>query len=284
MKYWLAYFLAIAISTSVLPILAQKSVVGQAEQTITVSKNGEITEIALDEYLLSAMITQSNGIENIEALKSLAVAIRSVAISCSLYGCKHSDFALCDDSNCCIALGNTTDIDESRLTLLSTACEETRGEILTLGSTPAMALFCRCASKGTEESAEYPYLVSVSESEKCEIHKLELEMDIDDELTDKIGNIEEEAPYLVYNDNEKCILAIINKKTIDGRDLQNALSLPSNEFVFAVDDERLIITSHGIGHGYGLNLCGAERMANDRFDYKSILAFYFPKLKINKIG
>lgn len=283
MKYWIAYFLAFVLSTVALPIIAQNSAVGQVERTVTIHKNGETIEITIEEYVLSALITQASDIESPECLKALAVSIRSVATACSLYGCKHEDFALCDDADCCIALGSPDDVNDSRLSLLKSVCTETKGIILTYDSLPAMALFSRCASKGTSENAEYPYLSAVPEPESCKKHISESEHELEGELLDLLGNTEENPPYLVYDDNDKCVLAIINGKTADVRDIQSALSLASNEFVLEIDGTTLLSRCHGIGHGYGLNLCGAENMAKTGFGYEKILEFYYPKLKMNKI-
>ncbi len=283
MKYWIAYFLVFAVSVSAMPLLAQRSAAGQVEQTVTVSKNGEITEMTVDEYVISALITQAADIESIECVKALAVALRSVALSCSLYGCKHEDFALCDSGDCCIALGNAGDTDESRMALLKTACEETKGELMTYRAMPAMALFTRCASKGTNESAEFPYLVSVGESDVCEIHITEREIAIDGEVAELLGNIEADPPYFVYGENDKCVLAIINGKTADVREIQKLFSLPSNEFVCEISESTLFVKCRGYGHGCGLNLCGAEKMAENGLDYRKILEIYYPELKMNKI-
>lgn len=283
MKYWIAYFLAFAVATTALPFIAQNSVLGQVERTMTIHKNGETVEISVEEYLLAAMITQSNGIESPECLKALAVSIRSLATACSLYGCKHESYALCDDAACCIALGCPDDVEKSRLDMLKTACAETNGIVLTYDSLPAMTLFTRCASKGTSDNAEYPYLVSVPESESCQKHVSESEHEIENELFDLLGNTEETPPYLIYDDNDKCVLAIAKGKTADVRDIQRALSLASNEFVLEIDGTTLFARCHGIGHGYGLNLCGAENMAKIGFGYEKILEFYYPKLKMNKI-
>lgn len=283
MKYWVLYFLALVIAVSVLPIVAQNSVAGEAVPTVTVYKDGAVTEMTVDEYVLCVLIAQSDFVESRESRKALAVSARSCAMYFALYGCKHDDYNACADGNCCIALGCEGDTDAETIAELTEMIDETKGEILTLDSMPALSLFTLCASKGTRQCEEYPYLTPVAEPARCEIHKTELVNETENELVSLLGNTEADPPYLVYDDNEKCVLAILGGKIIEAEEIAEALSLPTVEFTLTIEESKLISVCYGVGHGYGLNLCGAEGLAEKGYSYEKILEIYYPKLKINKI-
>ena len=146
MRYWALCFFAIALSFIFIPIIAEKSVASGSEQEIEVSINGNVETITVEEYVLRVLIAEKDSCESIETKKALSVAARSCAYYFSLYGCKHESFAACDDGECCIELGVPEDEEQAVLDELKSVCEATRGEILTLDSMPAIALFSKCAS------------------------------------------------------------------------------------------------------------------------------------------
>ena len=59
--------------------------------------------------------------------------------------------------------------------------------------------------------------------------------------------------------------------------------LPSNNFNLEVHDNHVSVVGDGHGHGVGMCQFGAMELAKRGFNYKEILAYYFPKLKIKKI-
>lgn len=283
MRYWALCFLVIFLSVLFVPLIAEKSVAGENLPEIEVNLDGNIEKITIEEYVLRVLIAENSFCENAETKKALAVSARSCASYFSLYGCKHENFAACDDGDCCIELGSPEDVDENTLSELISVCEATNGEILTLDSMPAIALFSKCASKGTRFCENFPYLTPVGEDAPCEIHKTEVELQIDDGLASLLGDTNEHPPYLVYDENEKCVLAILGGNIIEGEELASRLTLPTTEFSLTIEETKLKTVCYGIGHGYGLNLCYADKYAKDGSDYQAILKRYFPELEIKKI-
>ncbi len=283
MKYWLLCFFAVFLSVSLLPILAANSAAAEGPPMITVSIGGVTQEISVEEYTLRVLIAQNESCKNPESQKALAVSARSCAMYFSLYGCKHDSFDACDDGNCCLTLGSIDDADSETLGLLASITDETKGQILTLGSMPAMSLFTRCASKGTRPCEEFPYLTAVPEDARCDIHKTEFTYEINDEISELLGDAEQNQPYLIYDANEKCEFAIMGGKLIDGEELAVLLELPTVEFEISVSESELTAICYGIGHGYGLNLCGSEMLAESGMVFEKILEIYFPKLELNKM-
>ena len=62
------------------------------------------------------------------------------------------------------------------------------------------------------------------------------------------------------------------------------MRLKSNNFkIDKYKDGQLIAKGAGRGHGVGMCQLGALKMAEMGFNYKEILDFYYPKLKIKKV-
>lgn len=283
MKYWALYFCAIMLSLFIIPVAASKSVAAAETPMISVSINGSVQEMSIEDYTLRVLAVEGAKCSNYETKKSLAVAIRSCAQYFSLYGCKHSGFSACGDGNCCLPIGDISECDPLLLAEISAAVDETRGEILTLDKMPAMALFTLCSSKGTKYCEEFPYLTPVSESGKCGIHKTERTIPLNEFYSDYPLFTEESDICFVYDENENCEFAVIGGRMISGSELCDMLGTETCEFDISTSDSEVTLSAYGIGHGYGMSICGADTMAESLADYKKILEHYYPQLTLNKI-
>lgn len=283
MKGFMLYFLAIFILLSALPIAAKKSVASEEMPTITVDLGGETREITIEEYVLRVLAAENEKCENTETLKALSVAVRSCGMYFSLYGLKHESFHACGDGECCLPLGDPTKLNGETLTRCISAAEETEGQILTLDGLPAIALYTLCASNGTLQCEEFPYLTPVTESEKCETHKSERVYTLEELERVLPNNDIYNDSCLVYDENGKCEFGVIGGKLISGSELAKSVNLPSVEFTLELTESEACFVSYGAGHGYGLALCAADKKADGLIDYKKILEIYYPNLEINKI-
>lgn len=72
----------------------------------------------------------------------------------------------------------------------------------------------------------------------------------------------------------------IGAKTYTGEEIQYALGLPSAAFSFRSTDGAIQATGKGIGHGYGLSQAGAEAMAAEGQDWKTILSYYYKNISL----
>ena len=273
-------FLAVAVLVVGLPIAAKNGVANEGAPRIEVFRDGSVCKMDVEEYVACVLAHEVEDLKELEALKSLTVAARSSALYITLYGCKHASFDVCDDKNCCFGLGDLDKLNESDVELVREAVEATRGLALTVESYPAMALYCECASSGSRDNQQFLYLTAVAEEKPCEEHVYEvfLEKDL---FFEQIGSEKGEF-YLVYGKNSKCDFAIIDGIVVMGSDIAKKLELKSSEIIIEQGDEVKCL-SFGEGHGYGLSLCGAKRMAKIGLGYEKILEFYFPKLSLDKI-
>ncbi len=283
MKNWLLYFFIFSVVLCFLPFAALQTF-GQPKMKLSVYENGEICDIDLEEFTYRALL--KSGIEcSLETKKALAVALRSCGAYISVNGCKHYEYDLCTKGDCCFELGRESDFDSTYIEECKKALNETKGEVLFYESSPAMALQCICASSGTAELKEYPYLSAIPQENPCEKHKTQLDFTIE-EFNEKLRlenpvsmeTIREDS-FVAYGENKKCSLAVFGGKVIEGNFILKALNLPSPEFYINYNRNRIQLTCYGLGMGYGLNLCGAEKLFKQGRDYKEILEYYFPKLK-----
>ena len=68
--------------------------------------------------------------------------------------------------------------------------------------------------------------------------------------------------------------------TFDAADVRRALGLNSTRFTFSAQGDTLIVTTQGFGHGVGLCQYGANGMAEEGYDYESILLHYYTDAKL----
>lgn len=282
MKNWIIYFFCVMLGIGIIPFGAKKAM-GESEYKIRVEYRDEISEMTMDEFVLRVLVAQNDYCKSFESKKALAVAIRSCGYYLSCFGCKHDDFDVCDSADCCFALGDIENSSESIIEQCRRALNDTKGLVLTYNSMPAMGIFHLCSGSGTDFCADFPYLSAVSEEIPCQEHIYEETCDF--ATLDKLGidKTQLSNSVLVYNDNKKCDFAIISGKCVSATEIMEILNIKSSEFGIEFSDTQIKIKGFGIGNGYGMSLCGAEKMAVAGKDYVEILENYFPDLELNKM-
>lgn len=275
MKRWLLYYFAVFLVVAICPVVSAELDIANNIPIITVFENGEVCELSVEEYTYRALLREGSFLTEQEARKALAVAIRSEAVYLSIYGCKHEDFDVCTDRKCCIELGREEDFDEPYLENTKSAVDATFGLCMAQGKDIAMALFTQCSGGGTGQCEEFEYLVGVKSNERCELHKTErvFPSSVFETLKDAC---------LVYDEFGKCSFGVFGGEYFSRDELLEELFLPSAEFELAVIENDIKAVSYGIGHSFGLCVCGSEKMARSGERYENILTYYYPNLNINK--
>lgn len=285
MKYWLIYFLCVVIITGGVVFAADRLVEKEEIPSLSVFSGGEIREMSVEKFVLRLLLAEGQNCESFQSKKALAVAARSCGVYLSLFGCKHDGFDACDDGGCCFYLGDPMEADDEFLAECVLAAEETKGLCLTYENLPAMALFSRCHGSGSLDCGDFTYLTAVGEEEPCQEHQKEFSAEYDP-LCEKMG-CEKEAivsnSVLVYGDNRKCSFGVIGGRYMTAEEISEALGIKSREFVLTFENDRINVKSFGVGNGFGLSVCGCQRLAEEGFDFEKILEYYYPKLTLNKI-
>jgi peptidoglycan hydrolase-like amidase len=244
---------------------------------VNIYENGEISEVSVEDYTLRVLLAEGEGLPT-ETKKALAVSIRSTALCASEYGIKHTDYSFCSDKNCCMPLADAEKCSSAYYEECKAAVDATYALALTHGRDVALALFTRCAGSGTRKSRDIPYLTAVTNPEKCEIHIEEKRLPLS-----ILGYNATEESCIVYTDNKKCDFGIFGGRAISSDELISILDVYSPEVTINYDDAEILVSSCGVGHCYGLDICGSVRMEKKNYDFEEILKNYFPELELKKL-
>ena len=76
----------------------------------------------------------------------------------------------------------------------------------------------------------------------------------------------------------------IGGRLFSGIEIRKRLSLRSTCFSMTIVGSTVTVTTKGYGHRVGMSQYGAEVMAINGFDYKSILAHYYKDTRLEEVG
>lgn len=246
-----------------------------------------------------------------EALKAQAVAARTYSLARVLKAEKngnpssHPDAPLCDTTHCqvyknCDELRSIKGNEwmKNDWKKICSAVDNTRDELLYYkGELVQQALFHSSSGGRTENcedvfAAAVPYLVSVdSPYEDSATHKKEKNSFSINEFSQKIKAA---YPSITFGDITAANIRIISRSKgnrvekmqigsgiIEGRNVREALGLPSANFKIKISDGTITFTSDGSGHGVGMSQYGADGMASRGYDYKKILSHYYSGTEVH---
>lgn len=239
----------------------------------------------LEEYIIGVVAGEMPALFEMEALKAQAVAART-------YSLNYIDKGILPTTANQVYITKEQmqekwqDKYEDYLAKITEAVHSTKGEIITYNNTPIIAYYYSRSNGFTEDSInvfneEYDYLKSISspwdedniniktisKQEFCE--KLQLDCK---EIS--ITNINRNTSNRVDN-------LLINNKLYTGIEIRKLLELRSTDFSIEEDNDNIIITTKGYGHGVGMSQYGANNMAKAGYNYKEILKYYYQNTEIS---
>jgi stage II sporulation protein D len=241
-----------------------------------------INELPIEDYVKDVVAAELRPDWEIEALKAQAVISRTYAVYHKMMN-GNSIYDIASTVLDQVYKGNKPDVK------ISYAVEETRGEILTYKDMPIEAFFHSTCGGKTENPEDvfgksYPYLKSVESN--CEIspywsweRKIQVS-DIENALN--IHNIKAvtiKSYTSTHRVKQLDILSDSGTTTINATDFRKALgwsNLPSTNFQLIREDDSILFTGKGYGHGVGLCQWSALQMARDGKNYREILSFFYP--------
>lgn len=178
------------------------------------------------------------------------------------------------------------------------AVSEVAGQAVTYNSEPIVAAYCAISTGKTENAldiwgGELPYLVSVvSSGDKlspdCSSTVVlsaeqfvsavsgDAEIQLGDDPSAWIGSVERTEAGSVKT-------VVIGGKTVTGSKARNLFSLRSPAFSVEYSNGSFTFNVTGYGHLIGMSQYGADYMARNGSDYKSILSHYYTGTQIEKI-
>ena len=241
-----------------------------------------------------------------EALKAQAVAARTYLYSHIAEKDKgniaesHNGAAICTDSTHCQAYISEDKRRESwgagaeeNWNKISTAVDETTGQIMTYNDEIISAVFHSTSSGITESAvdvwgADVPYLQSVASTGDEESPKYHSELTLSEQ---EFKNIAEEKidgvdwnNGLVSNINRSNAGGIVTLDVggvnIKGTEFRNIFSLRSANVEISQENGNIKMSVKGFGHGVGMSQYGADYLARQGKTYEEILKTYYTGVEI----
>ena len=244
-------------------------------------------ELKLEEYILGVVACEMPASFNYEALKAMAVASRTYALSR-----EKDEYIYMTLTDQCY--NNTENMKEKwkeyydkYYEIISKAVEETKGEYISYNNKPIKAFYFANSNGYTEdvknvfqedlsylESVSSPWDIDTSAYLKEKTFTLE---EIQTKLNvDKIEDIN----ILSRNLTNRVEKVSVNNTVYTGVEFRKLLGLRSTDFDIKINTDNITITTRGYGHGVGMSQYGANGMAKAGYSYKEILKYYYKDVEI----
>ena len=301
-------------------VISENTLVQQARPSydetnfITLFRQGEVEELSLKDYLTGVLAAEMPAGFPEEALKAQAVAARTYTLyKQRLYHGEsapesHQGADLCDDPAHCEAYA---DLETQAETLwgesheryrqrIADAVDATDGIILVYEEEPIAAVFCAASGEKTENAEEIwgsalPYLVSVDSPGGADCSQYEGTKRVPQQQFVKL--IRErwpdadfsEPPTAWFRDSHRTqagsiVDVLVGGVRVSGSEVRQVLGLNSANFKVRVEEDELVFTTIGYGHGVGLSQYGARYMAIAGERYDQILQHYYPGTELQLQG
>jgi stage II sporulation protein D len=254
-----------------------------------------VDELLLEEYLVGLINCEISSQWPIESVKAQAVVARSYALyqkEAKKNQFYHLETSVIDQvyAGC--------DIEDSRS---ARAVEETRGEVLTFRGKVIRAFFHSICGGHTEASEnvwtmKIPYLRGV-ECQYCLMSpSVRWEQALPKKKVEsllrtggvKISGLRDVRPKTRYPSGRIEFLDIISSRgvatipAVTFRKLIGYSVIRSTNFEVTASESELVFAGAGYGHGVGLCQWGAKQRAEEGFNYREILEYYYPGTRLTK--
>lgn len=253
--------------------------------------NGEILNMALEEYVLGVVLAEMPASFETEALKAQAVVARTYAQREK----RHENANICTDSTCCQAYcapesytGGNKALEKVRL-----AVEATATQVLTYQGKLIEATYFSCSGGKTEDAAavwgqSVPYLQAVdSPGEEQAANYIKTTSISAGEFSAAFGGLSgmpgNWVGKVTYTKGGGVDTIEIGGKEYKGTQVRQKLGLRSTAFIITIVGSSVTITTKGNGHRVGMSQYGADAMAVTGKDYAQILAHYYPGTNLQGI-
>ena len=249
----------------------------QSNQTIQVRVEGRMEQVYLETYLVGSLARYANADYTDEALKAIAVVLRSNAVCTISEGgaVRRNSFYTYEE------MENLWGTDyEINLQRFMSAVESTRGIVIFYGGEIVRVPFHKISAGVTRDAGfaveQMPYVHSVESSEDMygdEYYKI---MEISNHI---LGD-----DFLVKATDAYGYVTRVQVKGEEqtGEAFRLEYGLPSACFDYEKKEASYVFYIRGVGHGYGLSLYGANALSQKGWNFAEILEYYFREIEIRK--
>ncbi len=258
----------------------------------TITLEGET--IKFDDYLIGVVSCEMPASFNIEALKAMAVAARTFALN-KIYNNSNYNFSKTISDQCFSdeeSLKNKWQDDyDFYFNKVKSAVEYTKNEYISYEDKPIKAYYFSTSNGYTENASSVfgsneSYLKSVNSSwdKESKPYYFVKEINISEFInTLNLNTNNITISNIIRNSTNHVDNITINDKTYTGITIRKLFNLKSTDFVMDIKDNKVIFTTYGYGHGVGMSQYGANYLANNGYDYKYILNYYYKNTLIKNV-
>ena len=261
-------------------------------------KENNIQKLNLEEYLIGVLAAEMPASFQEEALKAQAVAARSYAVY-KIENSKNKEYNILTDvtDQSYITKEEMKDKWQNDYELyynkIKDAIYNTKNEVMYYQNEVIEAFYFSMSNGKTETALnvfqqDIPYIESVES--KWDNDKIK-NFEVTKEITKKDFCLLLElstcnsinTKILETSESNRVIKILINNKIFLGTEIRKKLNLRSTDFEIETQNENIMITTKGYGHGVGMSQYGANGMAEEGYTYKEILNYYYKDINIKKL-
>ena len=261
------------------------------EHPITLIHNGKSETIELEDYVLGVVAAEMPASFHIEALKAQAIIARTYALNLISKGNTLTDSSTIQeyiDAN--IMQSKWGSSYQTYYNKIKNAVSSTKGQTIKYNGKYIDAVYHSTSNGYTEDSINVwnnniPYLKSVDSSwdKNATSYLREKSMSLE-EFNRILGtsiSSNEEVEVLSKTSGNRIDKIKLGDISYTGLELRTILNLRSTDFDININDNNVVMTTRGYGHGVGLSQYGANGMASNGYNYKQILEHYYQGVIVN---
>ena len=260
---------------------------------VSVKRNGTIIKIELEEYVVGVVGAEMPASFNIEALKAQAVIARTYALKANSRGTVLNDnessqsYKSNDELKSLWGSSYNTYYNK-----IKSAVDGTHGMYLSYNGNYIEAVYHSTSNGRTEDSSNvwgnsFPYLVSVdSPYDSSNPSYLKSVSFSYSDISKKLNVIITSDTDFIINgktSGDRVTSISVGEVTFSGVDFRNKLGLRSADFDIVKNEDGVVITTRGYGHGVGMSQYGANGMAKAGSSYREILFHYYPGVSLKSL-
>lgn len=294
---------------SPLPVDIDFTKVHKTYVKVFMQDEGEIRDMLLEEYVLGVVAGEVGPSYPMEALKAQAVATRTYTLySIRHGGCKTNPNAdVCTSSSCCQTFRSDAKLRKSwgdkytyKYSVIAKAVMDTAGEVMLYNGKVIDAMYHGASGGWTENSENVysnaiPYLRSVESAHEIGSRQTGQVTFARAAFVERVNgarpnahmtleNLESQVKTLSLYPSGRVEKLQLGEDVITGKTARKIFGLDSSMFTVEITDSDVIFRTKGFGHGVGMSQAGANGMAADGADYRTILTHYYTGVSIDVIG
>lgn len=264
------------------------------------TNNDQIENVPLEQYVAGVVASEMPVDKfEIEALKAQGIAARTYIVNHILLQSENTDADVTDTTADQVYKSEEELRDlwgkdyNSLMEKLTEAITATEGEILTYKNKPVFPAFFSTSNGYTENSEDYwetelPHLRSVpspwdEESPQFLSQEVFTFKEIEDALHVKLPRDRSIKVDVTRTKSKRVDEFQIEKNKFSGREVREKLGLKSSDFTIEQNNDHLIFTTKGFGHGIGMSQYGANGMAKEGKTYQEIVGYYYQGVEISTV-